>query len=158
MDSQVHVTHPFAATGFAVGENGGSSRDGVVDRFRRPNDSDDHHKYYEEKDDSEIYFEKEDNRMRDGHREHRHSAKDERMKDRASHGSGRSSRRDDDDDRHIREQEGRKTKDDGYRDRQSAKGASKEGESSQQQFIIFSNKILPPDKQQSVPGRDTGES
>ena len=26
------------------------------------------------------------------------------------------------------------------------------------QFIIFSNKILPPDKQQSVLGRDTGES
>ena len=26
------------------------------------------------------------------------------------------------------------------------------------QFTIFSNKILPPGKQQSVPGRDTGES
>ena len=26
------------------------------------------------------------------------------------------------------------------------------------QFTIFANKILPPDKQQSVPGRDTGES
>ena len=26
------------------------------------------------------------------------------------------------------------------------------------QFIIFTNKILPPNKKQSVPGRDTGES
>ena len=26
------------------------------------------------------------------------------------------------------------------------------------QFTIFTNKILPPDKQHSVPGRDTGES
>ena len=26
------------------------------------------------------------------------------------------------------------------------------------QFIIFANKILPPDKQESVPGRDTGKS
>ena len=26
------------------------------------------------------------------------------------------------------------------------------------QFTIFANKILPPEKQQSVPGRDTGES
>ena len=26
------------------------------------------------------------------------------------------------------------------------------------QFTTFANKILPPDKQQSVPGRDTGES
>ena len=26
------------------------------------------------------------------------------------------------------------------------------------QFTIFANKILPPDKQQSVPGRDTSES
>ena len=26
------------------------------------------------------------------------------------------------------------------------------------QFTIFANKILPPDKQQSVPGWDTGES
>ena len=26
------------------------------------------------------------------------------------------------------------------------------------QFTTFTNKILPPDKQQSVPGRDTGES
>ena len=26
------------------------------------------------------------------------------------------------------------------------------------QFTIFTNKILPPDKQQCVPGRDTGES
>ena len=26
------------------------------------------------------------------------------------------------------------------------------------QFNIFANKILPPEKQQSVPGRDTGES
>ena len=26
------------------------------------------------------------------------------------------------------------------------------------QFTIFANKILPLDKQQSVPGRDTGES
>lgn len=111
-------------------EKGGSSRDGFADRFRRPNDSHDHHKYYEEKDDAERYFEKEDSRMRDGHREHRHSAKDERMKDRASHGSGRSSRRDDDDDRHIREKDGRRIKDDAYRDadgnraRQSAKGDS----------------------------------
>ena len=74
--------------------------------------------------------------MRDGHREHRHSAKDERMKDRASHGSGRSSRRDDDDDRNIREKDKRRIKDDAYRDadgyrsRQSAKGDSGEGASS----------------------------
>ena len=26
------------------------------------------------------------------------------------------------------------------------------------QFTIFSNNILPPEKQQSAPGRDTGES
>ena len=26
------------------------------------------------------------------------------------------------------------------------------------QFTIFTNNILPPEKQQSVPGRDTGES
>ena len=26
------------------------------------------------------------------------------------------------------------------------------------QFTIFASKILPPEKQQSVPGRDTGES
>ena len=26
------------------------------------------------------------------------------------------------------------------------------------QFTIFANKIIPPEKQQSVPGRDTGES
>ena len=38
------------------------------------------------------------------------------MKDQASCGRGRSSRRDDDYDRHIREQEGKKIKDDGYRD------------------------------------------
>ena len=50
------------------------------------------------------------------------------MKDQASCSHGRSSRRDDDDDRHIRQQEGRRIKDDGYRDadgyrtRQSAKG------------------------------------
>ena len=75
--------------------------------------------------------------MRDGHREHRDFAKDERMKDRASHGSGRSSRRNDDDDRHIRVKDGRRIKDDayryadGYRTRQSAKGDSAEGESSQ---------------------------
>ena len=109
--------------------------------------------------------------MRDGHREHRHSAKDERMKDRASHGSGRSSRRDDDDDSHIREKDDRRIKDDAYRDadgyrtRQSAKGVSREGESSRryqaqppQAVYYFSKKILPPDKQQSVPGWDTGES
>ena len=54
--------------------------------------------------------------MRDGHREHRHSTKDERMKDIASHGNGRSSRRDDDDDRHIREKDSRRIKDDAYRD------------------------------------------
>ena len=86
------------------------------------------------------------------------------MKDQASCGRGRSSRKDDNDYRCIREQEGRKIKDDGYRDangyrtRQSAKGASREGASSQQQFTIFANKILPPDKKQSVPGWDTGES
>ena len=74
------------------------------------------------------------------------------MKDQESCGRGRSSRRDDDDDRHIREQEGRKIKDDGYRDadgyrtRQSAKGASREGASSQQQFTIFASKIRPPEK------------
>ena len=38
------------------------------------------------------------------------------MKDQASCGRGRSSRRDDNDDRHIREQQGRKFKADGYRD------------------------------------------
>ena len=37
------------------------------------------------------------------------------MKDQESCGRGRSSRMDDDDDRHIREQEGRKIKADGYR-------------------------------------------
>ena len=74
--------------------------------------------------------------MRDGHREHRHSDKDERMKDRASHDSGRSSRRDDDDNRHIRKKDDRRIKDnayrdaDGYRARQSAKGDSGEGASS----------------------------
>ena len=58
------------------------------------------------------------------------------MKDQASCGHGRSSRGDDDDDRNIREQEGRKIKDDGYKDadryrtRQSAKAASREGASS----------------------------
>ena len=58
------------------------------------------------------------------------------MKDQASCNYGRSSKRDDDDDRHIREQEGRNIKDDGYRDAdryrtpQSAKGASREGASS----------------------------
>ena len=111
-----------------------------------------------------INITKEDISVRDGHKEHRYSTKDERMKDQARCGHGRSSRRDDDDDRHIREQEGRKIKDDGYRDengyrtRQSEKGASREGASSRQQFTIFANKILPLDKQQSVPGRDTGES
>ena len=56
--------------------------------------------------------------------------------DRASHGSGISSRRNDDDDRHIREKDGKMIKDDGYRDadryitRQSAKGSSREGASS----------------------------
>ena len=74
--------------------------------------------------------------MRDDHKEHRHSAKDERMKDRESHGSGRSSIRDDDDDKHIREKYGKRIKDDAYRDadgyraRQSAKGDSGEGASS----------------------------
>ena len=38
------------------------------------------------------------------------------MKDRASHGSGRRNRRDDDYDRHIREKDGRRIKDDAYRD------------------------------------------
>ena len=58
------------------------------------------------------------------------------MKDQASCGHVRSRRRDDDDDRRIREQEGRKIKDDGYRDadgyrtQQSAKGASREEETS----------------------------
>ena len=61
-------------------------------------------------------FEKGDSKRRDGHREHRHSAKDEHLKDRASNGSGRSSRRNDDDDRNIREKDGRRTKDDAYRD------------------------------------------
>ena len=40
-----------------------------------------------------------------------HSAKDERMKDRASHDSGRSIRRKDDDDRHIRKKDGKRIKD-----------------------------------------------
>ena len=58
------------------------------------------------------------------------------LKDQARCGRGRSSRRDDDDDRHIREQEGGKIKDDGYRDadgyrdRQSVKGDHKEGTTS----------------------------
>lgn len=109
-------------------EKVGSSRDGLADRFRRPSDSHDHHKYYEERDDAEKYLYKEDSRSREGHREHRHSAKDEKVKDRASHGSGRSSRRDEDDDRHRKEKEGRRIKDDayreadGYRARQSTKG------------------------------------
>lgn len=109
-------------------EKGGSSRDGVADKFKRPSDSHDRHKYYEEKDDAEKYSYKEESRSRDGHREHRHSAKDEKVKDRASHGSGRSSRRDEDDDKHRKEKEGRRIKDDvyrdadGYRARQSAKG------------------------------------
>ena len=38
------------------------------------------------------------------------------MKDQASCDHGRSSRRDDNDDRNIREQESMKIKDDGYRD------------------------------------------
>ena len=38
------------------------------------------------------------------------------MKDQESCAHGRSSRRDDNDDRHIREQEGRKIKADGHRD------------------------------------------
>ena len=50
-----------------------------------------------------INIMKEDSSMGDGHKEHRYSAKDERMKDQASCGHGSSSRRDDDDDRHIRE-------------------------------------------------------
>ena len=64
-------------------------------------DSHDHHKYCE---------------GRQQHKEHRYSSQDERMKDQASYGRGRSNRRDDDDDRHIREHEGRKIKDDSYRD------------------------------------------
>ena len=57
------------------------------------------------------------------------------MKDRASQGSGRSSRRNDDDDRHIRKKDGERIKDvayrdtDGYRARQSAKGDNGEGAS-----------------------------
>ena len=57
------------------------------------------------------------------------------MKDRASQGSGRSSRRNDDDDRHIRKKYGGRIKDvahrdtDGYRARQSAKGDNGEGAS-----------------------------
>ena len=74
-------------------------KDGVADR--RPNDPHDHHKY---------------DGGRQQHERWSYSTKDERMKDQASHGHGRSSRRDDEDDRHIREQEGRKIKDDGYRD------------------------------------------
>ena len=46
-----------------------------------------------------INITKEDKSMRDGHRERRYSAKDEKMKDQASRGRGRSSRRDEDDDR-----------------------------------------------------------
>ena len=36
-------------------------------------------KWHEEKDDAERYFEKEDSRMRDDHREHRQSAKDKQI-------------------------------------------------------------------------------
>ena len=56
--------------------------------------------------------------------------------DKEIHGSGRSIRRNDDDDRHIREEDGRRIKDDvdrdadGYITRQSAKGVSREGASS----------------------------
>ena len=115
-------------------------------------DSHDHHKYC---------------KGRHQHKEHRQYAKDERMKDQASCGRGRSSRRDDDDDMHIREQEGRRIKEiqtDTEPDKvkkeiiQKDKAAKYIMCSLHKQFTIFTNKILPPDKQQSVPGRDTGES
>ena len=54
--------------------------------------------------------------MKDGHREHRNSAKDEKVKDRASHGSSRRSRRDEDDGRHRKKKESKRIKDDAYRD------------------------------------------
>ena len=57
-------------------EKGCNSRDGFTDRFRRPSDSHDHHKYYEERDDDVKYFNKEDSRSREGHRENIYSAKD----------------------------------------------------------------------------------
>ena len=85
-----------------------------------------------------INMTKEDSSMRDGHKEHRYSAKDQRMKDQASCSRGRSSRRDDDDDRNIRDKDSRRIKDDAYRDadgyraRQSLKGNSGEGASSRQ--------------------------
>ena len=92
--------------------------------------------------------------MRDGHREHIHSTKAERMKDRASHGSGRSSRRDYDDDRHIREKDGRRIKHgtDTELDRVQKEIVEKEQATEDimrnlnKQFTIFANNILPPEK------------
>jgi len=85
--------------------NGRQFKEGVANIFRRPMIPM-----------TIINIMKEDSSMRDAHREHRYSAKNERMKDQASCGRGRNNIRDDDDDRHIREKEGRRIKYDGYRD------------------------------------------
>ena len=83
-----------------------------------------------------INMVEEDSSMRDGCKEHRYSAKDERMKDQERCDRGRINRRDDDDDKNISEKDGRRTKDDAYRDadgykaRRSAKGDRREGASS----------------------------
>ena len=84
------------------------------------------------------------------------------MKDRESHGSGRSSRRDDDDDRHIREKYGRRIKDDAYRNldlyttQQSAKGDSREGASSRRYHARPQQKIYYLHQQDS-PSREAVE-
>jgi len=114
---------------------------------------------------------KEDSSMRDAHREHRYSAKNERMKDQASCGRGRNNIRDDDDDRHIRRRRAgelnmmvTEMQTDTEPDRVPKEIINKEQaaedimHSLNKQFTIVADKILPPEKQQSVPGRDTGES
>ena len=60
---------------------GGSSKDGVIDRIRNPNDPHDHHKY---------------DGGRQKHERWLYSTKGERMKDQESRGHGSSSRRNDD--------------------------------------------------------------
>ena len=81
----------------------GSSRDGVIDRFRRPNESHDHHKY------TGMQMDIEPDKVRKESIKKKQAADD------------------------------------------SMYGLSK-------QCTIFANNILPPEEQQSVPGRDTGES
>ena len=82
---------------------GSSSRDGVDDRFRRPNDSHDHHKYTEMKMDTEP------------DRVQKETIKKEQAADDSMYGFSK-------------------------------------------QCTVFASKILPLEKQQSAPGRDTGES